>query len=238
MSYKFISIRRLFNAFTLAEVLVTLGIIGVVAALTIPSLINTINDQHYKTAYKKAYSMLCQALSKASSDGTLVNTADSSIPAVNNGGGNNLNMLAIMDEFNVIKKCTYQNNSLCWDSSGEMFGKPYDAVGRPYYSTLNAFIDSSGMAWTTLEWSQGRIAVDTNGFKGPNQYGKDRFAFHLFVSTLGTPADDGTYDSNPGIPVLVRPYSDNFYFVCTGNACGTAGNKDYNTYYGVTWLFK
>lgn len=232
MSYSLISLRRVFIAFTLSEVLITLAIIGVVAAMTLPILINTINEQQYKTAYKKAYSMLCQALSKANADGTLRDTTDTSLVYPN--WGNNLNLIALMNEFSVVKKCINNNNSGCW-ASGEQFGIAYVGSGRPD-DTLNSFIDSSGMAWTALEWTQGRVAVDTNGFKGPNQYGKDRFAFHLFVSALGTPADNGAYDSAAGIPFLVRPYSDNFYIVCTGNACGTAGNKDYNTYYGVTWL--
>jgi len=48
------------NAFTLAEVLVTLAIIGVVAALTIPSLVTRVQDIQYKTAWKKNYSLLNQ----------------------------------------------------------------------------------------------------------------------------------------------------------------------------------
>ena len=41
-------------AFTLAEVLITLGIIGVVAALTIPTLIQKYEKQVYITQLKKA----------------------------------------------------------------------------------------------------------------------------------------------------------------------------------------
>ena len=40
--------------FTLAEVLITLGIIGVVAAMTMPTLMNQTQGAQYKTAYKKA----------------------------------------------------------------------------------------------------------------------------------------------------------------------------------------
>lgn len=36
---------RIKKGFTLAEVLITLGIIGVVAAMTIPVLMNSTNDQ-------------------------------------------------------------------------------------------------------------------------------------------------------------------------------------------------
>ena len=50
------------NAFTLAEVLITLGIIGVVAAMTIPTLVSNTNGAQFKTAYKKALSTLNQAV--------------------------------------------------------------------------------------------------------------------------------------------------------------------------------
>ena len=53
---------RKFNAFTLAEVLITLGIIGVVAAMTMPTLINQTNGAQYKAAYKKALSAISQGI--------------------------------------------------------------------------------------------------------------------------------------------------------------------------------
>ena len=50
------------GGFTLAEVLITLGIIGVVAAMTMPTLINSTQGAQYKTAFKKALSVLSQAV--------------------------------------------------------------------------------------------------------------------------------------------------------------------------------
>ncbi len=47
--------------FTLAEVLITLGIIGVVAAMTIPNLIANTNGAKYRSGFKKALSTLSQA---------------------------------------------------------------------------------------------------------------------------------------------------------------------------------
>ncbi len=44
------------RGFTLAEVLITLGIIGVVAAMTIPTLIANTNSQKYRAQFKKAKS--------------------------------------------------------------------------------------------------------------------------------------------------------------------------------------
>jgi prepilin-type N-terminal cleavage/methylation domain-containing protein len=48
-------------AFTLAEVLITLGIIGVVAAMTIPTLLADVTANKYRSQYKKAISTLSQA---------------------------------------------------------------------------------------------------------------------------------------------------------------------------------
>lgn len=47
--------------FTLAEVLITLGIIGVVAAMTIPTLIANTRSQQYRSQFKKTISTLSQA---------------------------------------------------------------------------------------------------------------------------------------------------------------------------------
>ena len=52
-------------AFTLAEVLITLGIIGIVAAMTIPTLISNYNKRQTVTKLKQTYSILSQALTMA-----------------------------------------------------------------------------------------------------------------------------------------------------------------------------
>lgn len=49
------------KAFTLAEVLITLGIIGVVASMTLPALIQKNNEKQIVVRLKKLYSMLQQA---------------------------------------------------------------------------------------------------------------------------------------------------------------------------------
>ena len=50
------------NAFTLAEVLITLAIIGVVAAISIPSVISNSQQQEFKTGLRKAVSVLNSAI--------------------------------------------------------------------------------------------------------------------------------------------------------------------------------
>ncbi len=53
------------KAFTLSEVLITLGIIGVVAALTIPSLVQNHRKRVVETSLKKSYSVLSQMLANS-----------------------------------------------------------------------------------------------------------------------------------------------------------------------------
>ena len=54
--------KKLKWGFTLAEILITMGIIGVVAALTIPVLVSNSNANAYKTALKKNISVLNSAI--------------------------------------------------------------------------------------------------------------------------------------------------------------------------------
>ncbi len=56
------SLRGKETGFTLAEVLITIGIIGVVAAMTLPALINNNRNKALETAFKKNYSAISQAL--------------------------------------------------------------------------------------------------------------------------------------------------------------------------------
>lgn len=56
------------NAFTLAEILITLGIIGVVATITMPALIANYQKAVIKNQFKKTYSAINQAFLKAQND--------------------------------------------------------------------------------------------------------------------------------------------------------------------------
>ena len=57
------------NAFTLAEVLITLGIIGVVAALTIPNLIYDYKAKQLKSKFFKTYSIIQQVFKDMEANG-------------------------------------------------------------------------------------------------------------------------------------------------------------------------
>ena len=51
------------NGFTLAEVLITLGIVGVVASMTLPTLNNNVQKQTYEAGAKKAFNIVSNAVS-------------------------------------------------------------------------------------------------------------------------------------------------------------------------------
>ena len=56
------------KAFTLAEVLITLGIIGIVAAMTLPIVVGNYQKKELVTLYKKIYSVLKNAEMRATVD--------------------------------------------------------------------------------------------------------------------------------------------------------------------------
>lgn len=60
------------SAFTLAEVLITIGIIGVIAALTLPSLISRYKEKAFVTAAKRSYSVLTNAMNRWNADKGIV----------------------------------------------------------------------------------------------------------------------------------------------------------------------
>ena len=74
--------KELVSGFTLVEVLITVGIIGVVAALTIPTIIQNSNNRKFASQFKKTLSTLSQAaiMSQAQydSDYSSLNTTSSS----------------------------------------------------------------------------------------------------------------------------------------------------------------
>ena len=89
---------RRYRGFTLAEVLITLGIIGVVAAMTIPTLIANTNSKRFASQFKKSISTLKQAvlLAQAHYDADLSNVRGRCI----NGSTDTIDDMTICGLFN------------------------------------------------------------------------------------------------------------------------------------------
>ncbi len=184
--------KSIYTAFTLAEILITLGIIGVVATMTIPTLARNIQDVQYKTAYKKAFSVATQVWLELVGENVL-EPREGWVASQSNVD----NFKAFMNKFNVIKKCDYTQLADCWapnETSDVWYSLPFD-----YVADEACFIDKSGVTWcNTNLW--GFMALDTNGFKKPNQYGVDRFILWELVKR-----DDSAAG---GIPIFLVPNGD------------------------------
>ena len=180
-----------FRGFTLAEVLITLVIIGVIAAMTIPTLINKTNKQEYVSRLKKAYSTLSQATNRI--------IADEGMPRGDIGGWatSTENIYNLYRKYlNKAKACdngitgcfsgTYTRmngvvNSL--DTGVDRYGLIL-SDGIAFLFQNNDFsMDCSLKGCGTNEKCQ-HILVDVNGPKGPNIVGQDTFAFSLTADGL------------------------------------------------------
>lgn len=67
---------RLKKGFTLAEILIVLMVIGVIATMTVPSLMKGVNEAQFKTAYKKAFNAVTNIAAVEKISGQLPVNAD------------------------------------------------------------------------------------------------------------------------------------------------------------------
>jgi len=197
------------KGFTLAEILITLTVIGVVAALTIPTLLQNTQQAELKTAYKKSFGDFSQA----------------TIQIMNDNGSNLIGLCNIMGNVNdssnclrneyakhlsYIKSCdsgtTYGN---CWNKITDFHYMNGDITTWGDRGSLilsnGAFIEIEAEGTncqTPISWANninnvcGLIMLDVNGYKKPNIVGKDIYSMWIRPNRLipfGT-AEDG-YDS-------------------------------------------
>lgn len=177
-------------AFTLAEVLITLGIIGVVAAITIPTLVSKYQMKVFETAFKKQYSVLQNAINYTVQvdgisacyiyypSGTGYYKFELSDCAQLNA---NLISLLQLQPFTRSSKYVLPTKNDVLSNGGKTVNDAcsYDAVSvsrNTYYTKDGAIIifpDQSNRNNYTY------IIIDVNGEKGPNKWGYDVFFMTL-----------------------------------------------------------
>ena len=182
-------------AFTLAEVLITLGIIGVVAAITMPILIGNYQKKVIQTALKKTNSELAQAVNMLMFENG--NTL-AGLCTTNKDHDCFAEKLAQQLKINKLCHSNNSDNDNCWSYTGLFSG----AKNRPHiiladgrllqiYHTdakCSEMINHSQYKDKTLICAS--TYVDINGLKSPNELGKDIFAFVITngsVIPLGSP---------------------------------------------------
>ena len=175
------------SGFTLAEVLITIGIIGVVAAMTMPVLIANKRAKELETGLKKNASVIAQALNLYQADtGTVLLPGDAA-------NWEEMRDIFILKYFKVLRDCGrgYLNGE-CVLNNG--WGADDNSTT---YTTFNLHLFDDGQyvlndgSFLMLEYSQSSatadlpvsnfyISVDVNGLgKAPNKLGQDLFMFQI-----------------------------------------------------------
>ena len=198
------------KGFTLAEVLITLGIIGVVAALTMPALIGNYQKKEITTRLKKTYSIVQQAIRMSELDNGEIQYWGTI------SSGEDFFNKYFKNYFQYTNK--YTSNELWQIAPRKLLngtnytGTTYAGNNRSYHimltdgTLLTLNYDYSNSIW---------VGIDTNGLSKPNQIGKDTFLF-IFSSQYGLKplGADGTPNSwNYGT------YNRNNIKGNSGNAC-------------------
>lgn len=187
-------------AFTLAEVLITLTVIGVVAAITLPSVIQNYQEHAMISKLKKTYSTLQNAFNLAiAENGNVRGWFDDRA----NGAWQEPMHNILKNYFDIVKYCPSSERN-CMDGQrlkfylsdkSEYRGTSPFLRGITYILKDGTFVairigsEGSGICNINLPLSGnasgyagqcGYITVDLNGYKGPNRDGYDIFEFRLF----------------------------------------------------------
>lgn len=185
-------------AFTLAEVLIVMGVIGIVAEMTIPDLMQSFQKQVNLVQLKETYAILNGALGMAKVDyGT-----DISQWTIDNVNANSsFSQTYLLPYVKTVEKCGTSNSTACaYDIYYLKDGSFYDTIkgGAGYYS----FVLANGVLIAVSFWDDSSptigndrfvIFIDVNARSKPNVVGKD-----VFIIEPG--GDFGGSDKNKLVP--------------------------------------
>lgn len=101
------------KGFTLAEVLITLGVIGVVAAITMPTLINNYKKSAYVSKFKHTYSLLQQAIALSQVENGPLDTWDYSADPTDDANRTAFAEKYITPYLKIIKNCGTRTGKGC-----------------------------------------------------------------------------------------------------------------------------
>lgn len=197
------------KAFTLSEVLITLGIIGVVASMTLPAIIQKFQEEQLVTGFKKTYSSLENAYMLVINEHGNYNSWSRLAPEYERDEQGNiikdqhgnahditryLNAENIFQKFKpyikILKECK-SNESGCFpDKISYYFKKGESNLVNAQFGIRKFAVLADGTSIGFL--SSGAIYFDVNGLKKPNVVGKDIFQVQLGEKGIET------YDNRQG----------------------------------------
>ncbi|MBP3924815.1 type II secretion system protein [bacterium] len=181
-------------AFTLAEVLITLGIIGIVAALTMPALIQKHQERVTVNKVKKFYSIMSQAQLMAIKDHGYLDEWD--VPDTHTKESAEKLMSYLKPYLKIAKDCGTSSGCLQNGTIKLLKGNNwanYDSRNDYYKLILNDgtymwLRSSSGAYCETYDGEVsntcGALWIDINGKNPPNIVGRDVFAFFITKNSI------------------------------------------------------
>ena len=206
------------TAFTLAEVLITLGIIGVVAAMTMPALVVNYQKKSLATQTQKFYSMMSQAVKQYMADEGVDDLRNTPLTAIwsrdlsdeekdlNADKAQEACEEFVQKYLKVVEVC---ENGCFADYYKTQNGETSQFVGVkaewPTYTGKFALADGAVLdivfGWD--DYPPINIYVDVNGRKGPNKIGYDLWDMDIFY--------DGSIDEHYLNPECKRDNTRCFY---------------------------
>ncbi len=202
------------KGFTLTELIVALGIIGTIAALSVPSILNNINKRILASQIKNIAASIQQLATDQMVQYHTKNLADTDFGTAST--------LLTNSNFEIASTCSEDNP--CWADSYKKIsvsdnGKTYPVAFEEYGAVdsdvvsvklKNGAVVGYSIALTTdyaPDGSWGLFYVDSNGLEEPNIAGRDFFAFHVtetgkLVGTEDKGCHNPLYDSVEGAGLL------------------------------------
>lgn len=230
------------NGFTLAEVLITLGIIGIVAALTMPTIITKTRNKELQAQFLKTYSELNQIAQMF--------VAQNNISIAQYSVGRTPYSLT-SDIFKYYKNAKSTGSSMGTYDKDDNFtpyyamhnlngasfsgGKNTSGQDSSFFCDGSAFINNMNGAIFILNDSAAEnqngpvVCVDINGKKGPNRYGIDYFMFIFTVDGKVIPMGQKHHNNYPWACTSASGSCANFSNVGEKYCSKDSNNIAYNT---------
>ena len=186
-----------FNAFTLAEVLITLGIIGIVSAMTIPTLIHDTKNMQYKAAWKESYAQISQATQMIMKDNGY------SLKGICGTLDANCITTLYKNYIKIVNICSNNSSYQCFPKVFYLDGSTFldlsylkDTTNNSMFSLANGTSVFIRYHDSTCSYTNGNpcgwMLMDTNGLRGPNLIGRDVFGISIYPQKLVPYGSGGT----------------------------------------------
>ena len=226
---------RKHTGFTLAEVLITLVVIGVVAAMTIPTMVANYQKTQYVTQLKKVYTEISQALQQLKVDEGVSKITDLDVLMTDSFEDFNIALNRAGDGFlkkyfKVVKDCGVEDQNQCWaENVKKLNGEDFGWGMSPMFYCVITVDGTSICVSPGTPGIAGYFSVDINGLKKPNQVGRDIFSFDYYYD--GSLDDGASPECRKGLAGRCNPSIDasgrrglRYENNCFGEASQSYGN--------------